>query len=319
MKKSKKFIGRFILYFVIIVLTVLARVIMGLCNWSDETFGVGLEEILYTITSATDGTESGVVNEAVAYCMPYAISGLVVAGIFVVADILLRVKIQIKGTVFKKAFMLDMRKLMRGISFMLAVSLFVYSLVYVNQVYEVTMYLNRRMNPTTLYEDYYVHPNDVNIKAGSEKKNLILLYLESMETTYASVEDGGYQTETYMPHLLEYTKEGITFSDKEGLGGFHNTNGAGWTMAALLSSTSGIPFSFPIEGNSGGADGTLASGLTAMGDILEENGYYQEFLCGSDATFGGRRAYFSDHGNFEFFDLYTAREEGYIPKDYRVW
>ena len=61
---------------------------------------------------------------------------------------------------------------------------------------------------------------------------------------------------------------------------------------------------------------TFATGLTTLGDILEEKGYQQMFLCGSDATFGGRRNYFEQHGNYQIFDLYTAREEGYIASDY---
>jgi phosphoglycerol transferase len=42
-------------------------------------------------------------------------------------------------------------------------------------------------------------------------------------------------------------------------------------------------------------------------------------LCGSDSAFGGRDTYFKTHGNYEIFDLYTARERGYIAEDYLVW
>ena len=43
------------------------------------------------------------------------------------------------------------------------------------------------------------------------------------------------------------------------------------------------------------------------------------FLCGSDSEFGGKRAYFEQHGNFEIYDYYSAIEDGYIDKDYKVW
>ena len=66
--------------------------------------------------------------------------------------------------------------------------------------------------------------------------------------------------------------------------------------------------------------GTLAtlSGLKAI-QLLKEKGYRQEFICGSDANFGGRRNYFTQHGNYDIFDYSTAIEKGYIESDYFVW
>ena len=92
-------------------------------------------------------------------------------------------------------------------------------------------------------------------------------------------------------------------------------------MAALLSTTSGVPFAFPV-----GADlndisrrESFATGLYSLGNILEDKGYRQMFLCGSDSEFGGRRTYFTSHGNYEIFDYYTAKEQGYIDENYYVW
>ena len=42
-------------------------------------------------------------------------------------------------------------------------------------------------------------------------------------------------------------------------------------------------------------------------------------MLGSDATFGGRRAYFESHGDCEIWDYNTAIETGKIPSDYHVW
>lgn len=38
--------------------------------------------------------------------------------------------------------------------------------------------------------------------------------------------------------------------------------------------------------------------VVMIGDILEDAGYNQMFLIGSNATFGGRRLMYSEHGNF---------------------
>ncbi len=173
-----------------------------------------------------------------------------------------------------------------------------------------------------LYKSEYVNPDDVQItdKDGNAR-NLIYIYLESMETTYASQEVGGLQaSNNYIPHLTALAMENISFAKTEQLGGFRPISGATWTMGALMSTTSGVPFSLAVFGknsqNSQGKDGSFVNGLTTIGDILAEKGYTQEFLCGSNASFGGRRTYFTVHGNYKIFDLYTAREEGYIAEDY---
>jgi phosphoglycerol transferase len=42
-------------------------------------------------------------------------------------------------------------------------------------------------------------------------------------------------------------------------------------------------------------------------------------MFGSDANYAGRKTYFSTHGVDKIYDLYTARADGLIPEDYRVW
>ena len=155
--------------------------------------------------------------------------------------------------------------------------------------------------------------------APAEKPNVIWLVLESMETTYASREEGGIQDANYMPNLTRLAKENISFSNTEKLGGLHTTNNTNWTMAALFAGTSGLPFGFPVDQNSMNKYTEFAPDIAAMGDILKRDGYVNEFLCGSDAAYGGRALYFRDHGAYEIYDLFRARENGDIPKDYYVF
>lgn len=173
-----------------------------------------------------------------------------------------------------------------------------------------------------LYLCEYVDPERVSITdEDGNAKNLILIYLESMETTYASTDVGGAQSGiNYIPNLTRLAEEHTSFSDCDGLGGFRSVSGTGWTMGALLGTSSGIPFSLAVFGensnNSLGKDGNFMNSLTTLGDILADKGYAQEFLCGSSATFGGRKTYYTVHGDYDIFDLYTARREGYVASDY---
>ena len=306
-------------YFLCGVLLVFAFALWKVCEWSTETFNVSLEEILFTITSPLKGTETGVVSQGFEYCVPTVLTVLSIYLVLIAIDCWNRTKVRIKTQIGKITLNLEVFSILRGCVIVFIMTAVGFSLYYVNQEYNVVNYIQKQIETSTIYEDYYVDPTTANITAVDGKKNLICIYLESMETTYASHEEGGQQEETYIPKLIELTKDSISFSHTEGFGGFSSIPGTYWTMAALLATTSGVPFSFPVEANSMGEHETFAGGLTTLGDVLAEQGYRQLFLCGSDAEFGGREQYFKQHGNYEIFDLYTAREKGYIPEDYYTW
>lgn len=56
-----------------------------------------------------------------------------------------------------------------------------------------------------------------------------------------------------------------------------------------------------------------------FGEVLEKNGYKNYLMIGSDSTFGGRKSYFEQHGNYEIFDVNTAIETGKMSNDDYVW
>ena len=220
---------------------------------------------------------------------------------------------------FKKR---ESTRTLRRVGAALCCVLLVGSMVFSLFAFRIPGYIVALMDKTTIYEDWYVDPDTVSITSDGKTKNLIYVYLESMETTYASTDAGGKQEGVnYMPLMTELANNYLSFTDKEAglLGGFHSPSGTTWTMAALLATTAGIPFSFPLGENGHNKMSqreNFAPNLTTLGDILEEKGYRQMFLCGSNSVFGGRKNYFTQHGNYEIFDLYTARDEYYIPYDY---
>ena len=276
------------------------------CRWYLDTYDFDFQGLLYVLSSPLKGTGNSTVNLVLSSCVPWALGA---ALLYVAASVL--------GGLY-----LRHRVWFRRVASLLCVGILLFSLVFAVIAFGIPDYLNLLNQRTSIYEEYYVDPDKVAITAEGKPKNLIYIYLESMETTYVSKAEGGAQEDVnYLPNLTKMAYEHTFFTENTDgtLGGFHTTNGSYWTMGALLATTSGIPFSFPVEGNSMSKHETFASGLTNLGDILAEKGYKQEFLCGSDATFGGRRNYFEQHGNYEIFDIYTAREEGYIADDYYVW
>lgn len=310
---------RAVWYVVVGIIFVLAVTLYVLCHWFLETFHVGLNELFYTLASPLKGVGIGIATQLLRECLPPI---LICAGIYVLLvliDSLRWATLRITGSIWGRSVTLDIRKAFRRIVAILLLAALPLSLYYIDTSVGLVDYLKERSNATRIYEDYYVDPLSVDISAEGETQNLLYIYLESMETTYASVSDGGYQEINFIPNLTALAQEHISFSNTALLGGLHSAKGSGWTMGALLASTSGVPFAFPVHGNAMGEREFFASGLTTLGDILDQRGYTQEFLCGSDSDYAGRRTYFEQHGNYEMFDLYTAREQGYISENYSVW
>ena len=279
---------------------------------------ISLGDLLFTLTSPIDGTASELYNEILSFSLPYVLRAAVPWAFFTFVLCQNKLRIEVQLRFFKYRILVNMRAL-RRIFCAFTILLLMIVIGYVVNSMKIPEYLWKMSQQTTLYEEFYIAPDDVKISAPDEKKNLLYIYLESMETSYASFENGGFQQENYIPGLTALAQEHLSFSDKETLGGFVSPTGTTWTMGALLATHSGVPFAFQTGANNFERYQSFAPNLTTMGDILAKEGYHQEFLCGSEARFGGRELFFTQHGGYDIFDYNTAIEKGYIPEDYYVW
>ena len=276
-------------------------------RWYTDNFDTSLAGLLFTLTIPQKGTGVSAVAEPFKIIAPVVLQ---YTGGYLLALLLCSLtRLQLYRPV---------RLIRTGLIWIGYLSI-LSSLLYTFFDLDVPEYIARANDQTTIYEEEYVAPASVALTPPGERPNLICLYLESMETTYASEEEGGVQPVNYMPQLTRLAAENISFSNTDRLGGFHSTDNTNWTMAALFASTSGLPFAFPVAQNSLGKYTSIAPNLTTLGDLLEKEGYAQEFLCGSDGEYGGRALYFRGHGNYEIYDLWKAREMGDIPEDYYEW
>ena len=69
------------------------------------------------------------------------------------------------------------------------------------------------MHPSNIYEKYYVDPSSVNYTFPETKRNLIYIFMESMETTYEDTAHGGYFEESLIPELTELSENNLTFTN----------------------------------------------------------------------------------------------------------
>lgn len=204
-------------------------------------------------------------------------------------------------------------------AFLLSLVLFVGNLAYFSKQFHAISYIKNQITSSKFIEENYVNPQNAVITFPEKKRNLIYIYLESMESTFISKQEGGAMKENMIPELTALAKDYINFSESSLVGGATSSNGTTWTVGAMFAQSTGFPLLIPIDGNSYSEYTTFAPGATSLGDLLEEEGYNQEIMVGSELAFGGRDLFFSQHGSYQVWDYNTAISENAIPPDYKVW
>lgn len=311
MKKPKiKSIGYGFYCILMIIISVLGFILYNLGNWVLDTWGLlSIDEIIFHLKVPLDGTNSDVVLDGINACVPLAVLVLFLS-IFLIIGLrnkhgkcmiaLFLVAVIACGSAGRAAY----------------------------EVYDeldVKEYLVSQKKESHFIEQNYVDPRTTKITFPDKKRNLIYIYLESIESTFASKEDGGGMDFNCIPELTTLAEENTNFSNSDKLGGGYPAYGGTWTMAGIFSQTSGIPIKNSEQTDDVNAtlaeQSSFSSQARNLEDILADEGYNQCFMIGSDATFGGRRAYFESHGKgkTEICDYNTAKENGQIPEDYYVW
>ena len=83
-------------------------------------------------------------------------------------------------------------------------------------------------------------PALVPVTFPEQKRNLVYIFMESMESTYASTDVGGAFAENDIPEMTQLAMENVNFSTGDMLGGLIPSDGATWTMGAMVAQTSGV-------------------------------------------------------------------------------
>ncbi len=274
--------------------------------WYRRVYGdTGFDSVLYTLFGGIGGVQSGLL-------LDYVFGALLPAVVFTAAQMLL-------PYLFRHKEWMPSQLARRVISLVLSLVLLVVSAFDIGLV----RYFYARMQLSELYENEYVDPNTVDIQFPEQKRNLIYIYLESMETSFLDKALGGAMDVNLIPELTELAQNNVNFSHNDSVGGLVEVPGATWSVGAMVAQTAGVPLITPshIEDwqNGYGKEGVFLPGLTTMSNILAENGYYQSLMMGCDANFGGEKVYAQTHQVDKIYDLYTGRQDGIVPENYFVW
>ncbi len=201
----------------------------------------------------------------------------------------------------------------------LSFAVFLMGVIALVAVLRIPSYLDTATTESDFIEDHYVDPRSVSVIFPETKRNLVYIFLESMESTFADPTAGGSIRENYISELSALAEENISFSHTQGMGGAQSFSGTTWTAAAMVSQTSGIPMKVKLGADAYGSDEVFMPGIVSLGEILQKEGYNQLLLLGSDAEFHGRELYFLQNGNYEILDTEALKAAGRLPEDYREW
>lgn len=271
--------------------------------WGNDVFSVkSISQIIFHLKAPTSGSDVGVYLDWAVQCLPYSLL------VFIIYLYSIRFFTVIKDV--DKEYMLTRYKifLQAYLSVIVVFALFNYNIF---------GFVGQLTNTGLFYESHYVDPRSVELTFPEEKRNIIHIYLESVESTYSSYENGGSFDSDKIPELTELAKENIHFSNTDALGGSLSIDGTQWTIASMVAQSAGIPLSLPLDFVDYDYK-VLLSGAYTLGEILQEQGYNQTLMKGSDAAFGLTANYYYQ-SNHKIIDYNKMIELGLIPDDYKVF
>lgn len=314
-EKMKKKIKNSLL---VIVLILEAIIIVGSIYYKKSYTKQDFDLILYYLFNGANHSSPDVVVSVIKACILPVLALFTVMIVPIIENVKHKLIIKVGRKEHKKnvqLYPIKYKVIYVLVILIVAISIFI-------KCFGVNEYIKYRRQDTKVYEDYYVDARKVKIKFPEEKRNLIMIVVESMENTVLSKENGGSWDYSITPELEKLAIENTNFSNNNLIGGAYQTYGSDYSAAGNVAITAGIPLKtvdFLNNENNYSGNGQYLSGAYTLGEILKEQGYNLEIMMGSDAEFGGRQQYYTANGQYKIFDTHYAIEHGKMTEEDRVW
>lgn len=164
------------------------------------------------------------------------------------------------------------------------------------------------------YQKEYIYPDSVKIEF-SQKRNLILIFLESMEYNFQDSANGGNLSENAIPEITNYIKKEQSF-----IPGGAPLWGMGWTMADVVAKTCGIPLALPPSVTSSFKPLTsFLPGVKCLTDILIENEYNFIVSKGANLHFSGMSDFLNTHSKPQAYGLLNYTRDPRVKDATSEW
>ena len=274
--------------------------------WFRTVYGdLGFDSVFFTLFTYGGGVESSIVSS-------YLIRGLLPS---VICCTLICFLIFFKPRKFKSKIYPFSKKISFFICYFLSFALFLSGTFISN----LSSKLISVVQLTTFFEQHYIAPENTKITFPTQKRNLIYIYLESMESTFLSKDQGGAMDKEIATELFNLANQNVNFSHSDKVGGYRQLNGCQWTAASMVAHTTGIPLRQGKYTNIDFSNGNFLPKASSIIKILNENGYYQTLMVGSNSKYGNRSDFYNAQGIDKIYDIDTAKSDGIVDEDYFVW
>lgn len=265
----KKFIKNILLFIILLV----AFILIFSVNWIYNTYGnISLEEIMFQIRVPNTGVNTDYYYSYAKNALSFIIVCTIIS--FILINIIIKKRKKIypkrmkeKEHIISTSLVIYKKKtdtvFLKRLS--VAFLMLIISLTYLVNRTDLITYIKYQTSNSSLIQDEYVDVSQTKIEFPEEKRNLIYIYLESMEATFYSQENDGAFEESIIEDLEEIAQENIAFSNSQKLKGLYSLSGSTWTTGAMTAQTTGLPLKIPIEGNSYGEYATFLPGAIRIG------------------------------------------------------
>ena len=156
----------------------------------------------------------------------------------------------------------------------------------------------------------YVAPASVALVA-QKPKNLILIYVESLEMGYTAPAAFGRDLLAPLTGL-----HGTSFPDYE------QAPGTGWTIAAMVATQCGVPLErvTVFDGNTQGEMiNSFLKKAVCLPDILAAHGYHNVFMGGASTSFAGKDKFLNQHHYHEVYGREEWLRSGALESNMNGW
>ena len=203
------------------------------------------------------------------------------------------------------------KKIVFIIKIVLNIVLFIVSILICMKNLNAFDYFKYQNEVSNFIESNYVNPEKAKITFPEKKRNLITIFVESLETSMFTTKQGGYWDYGVISDLYKLLND-------EDVVVFYNNNKAelmeqldksAWTTGGDVANLTGLPLKIPIQRSQYHAK-TFMDGAYALGDLLKDNGYYNEYISSARTSFGGIKEFFYRHGDYKIVDINSYKSFG---------
>ncbi|QOY93760.1 sulfatase-like hydrolase/transferase [Massilia sp. UMI-21] len=170
-------------------------------------------------------------------------------------------------------------------------------------------YLVSSMGPD-YFSRHYVKPSTVAVH-GSKPKNLVLIYVESLEAGYSN-------RNVFGSNLIAP----LTDLEASSFRSFVQMPGTGWTIAAIIATQCGLPLkriTIFDENTQGEQVRSFLPNATCLGDILARHGYRNVFMGGGSPSFAGKGRFLRAHHYHEVLGKEDWQAQGVQERSMNGW